>query len=538
MTDSENDSEKAKWKEKYRKSLDSIEELQKTTEILKKSIVRVSMAAEGDNSKLNSQLSDLRDLLRKDSSIIDIENKVESLSNTVRNLKDNKISRNPLFDNFSLLVQPLKKAPLSNDLTKRINTLSMQIKKSPENITAEELVNSYTAIIAEAIGISSNNISDIDYEIGSNKPSLLKKVFAKKIISNNSDDPNNMNLISDHIRDILLNLLDHLILPDTFQPKAKEIKISLKKGVAISMLPDTLNEIVSLVVDSASEETHDFEDFLQQIAEQLSELHKYLASIGVTSNDLSENSQNLGNNVKSQIELIKQNINKSQDIATLKENIQEQLYTIVDNVDDFCASQVEKQTETTAKINILKTRLTETEEESALLRERLVVQRAHAQLDPLTKLPNRQAYDHQLNSEFSRWQRYSKPLTLIIADIDFFKKINDTFGHAAGDKVLKTVARVLQVNLRETDFIARFGGEEFVILMPETSLDAAAIVADKLRTTINECPFHSSNQKVPVTLSFGVCEFNEGDSTEIVFNKADKALYKAKESGRNQVQKA
>lgn len=207
----------------------------------------------------------------------------------------------------------------------------------------------------------------------------------------------------------------------------------------------------------------------------------------------------------------------------------------MDEVDGFCTVQAEKQAEANVRIETLKTRLEETQEESDLLRERLVIQRAHAQLDPLTKLPNRQAYDHQFNSEFSRWQRYGKPLTMMIADIDFFKKINDTFGHAAGDKVLKTVARVLQTNLRDTDFIARFGGEEFVILMPETKIDAAIKVAEKLRTTMMDCPFHSSNRKVPVTMSLGVCEFKKGDTQEIAFDKADKALYKAKESGRNKV---
>ena len=123
----------------------------------------------------------------------------------------------------------------------------------------------------------------------------------------------------------------------------------------------------------------------------------------------------------------------------------------------------------------------------------------------------------------------------MVIDIDFFKRINDTFGHAAGDKVLKTVARVLQVNIRETDFISRYGGEEFVLIMPETNKDGGAQVAEKLRATIEKCPFHSNNQKVPVTISIGIAEFDGEDNAVTVFERADKALYAAKEGGRNQV---
>ncbi|THB67745.1 MAG: GGDEF domain-containing protein [Gammaproteobacteria bacterium] len=531
MVETTEDKQQEKWKEKYRNSLDTIESLQQQSELLKKCIVRVSLIADGINPEINKHLQALREMIRNNCTDYEIESKIDILSEELKNLEDqNGRQKNPLFDNFPLLVQPLQKAPLSNDLLKKINLLSRQIKKSPDSITAEELVSGYTSIIAEAIGIGNTELTDADYELSEQKPGLLKRLFNKDESEELSGFDSDKN-IPENIQKTLINLLDHLILPDAFKEKAKSIRKSLKRGLSINQLPETLNEIVSLVVDSASEETHEFEDFLQQVADQLAELYKYLSSIGVAAND----SNKLGADVKSSVEIIRQNISQAKDISTLKESIQSQLIMIVDNVDDFCSAQAEKQSETNARIEVLKKRLLETEEESALLRERLVVQRAHAQLDPLTKLPNRQAYDHQLNSEFSRWQRYGKPLTLIIADIDFFKKINDNFGHAAGDKVLKTVARVLQANLRETDFIARFGGEEFVIIMPETTGEDASKVADKLRVTVNDCPFHSNNEKVPVTISFGVAEFKKEDSCEAVFDKADKALYKSKENGRNQV---
>jgi diguanylate cyclase len=116
-----------------------------------------------------------------------------------------------------------------------------------------------------------------------------------------------------------------------------------------------------------------------------------------------------------------------------------------------------------------------------------------------------------------------------------FKRINDNYGHLAGDKVLKIIAKSLQRNLRDSDFIARFGGEEFVALMPETSAEEAKLVAEKLRVKVESSPYNFKKEPVQITISFGISQFALGETIEEVFERADKALYKAKENGRNQV---
>ena len=118
-----------------------------------------------------------------------------------------------------------------------------------------------------------------------------------------------------------------------------------------------------------------------------------------------------------------------------------------------------------------------------------------------------------------------------------FKKINDNFGHAAGDKVLKIIARTLQKNLRKPDFIARFGGEEFVFLLPEATLDSAALTIEKLRSAVEHCPFRFKDEPLAITASFGMAQYGEADTPETVFERADKALYRAKEAGRNTIER-
>jgi len=118
-------------------------------------------------------------------------------------------------------------------------------------------------------------------------------------------------------------------------------------------------------------------------------------------------------------------------------------------------------------------------------------------------------------------------------DVDHFKRINDTYGHRAGDRVLKTVAECLAKRVRSTDFIARYGGEEFVGIFPGTTLESALRVMDELRVAISKIGFHFRGAPVSITASSGITALLPGDSAGAAFDRADKALYRAKEAGRN-----
>lgn len=181
------------------------------------------------------------------------------------------------------------------------------------------------------------------------------------------------------------------------------------------------------------------------------------------------------------------------------------------------------------------------ERTSQLATAHLQLEQANAKLavqalqDPLTALYNRRAADERMAFEIARHQRTDKPLSLLLLDIDFFKKINDTLGHPGGDQVLKTVASTLTAACRLTDFVARFGGEEFLILLPETPRAGALIAAEKIRKTIEDC----AAMPVPVTVSIGLATHVERFArAEDAIHAADEALYAAKHAGRNCVRSA
>lgn len=191
-----------------------------------------------------------------------------------------------------------------------------------------------------------------------------------------------------------------------------------------------------------------------------------------------------------------------------------------------------------------KTRFAETELETL---ERLIVSLIYplrnglryqeavksALTDALTGAGNRISMENVMTREFDLASRYHQPLSILMIDLDYFKHVNDQFGHAAGDYVLKSVVHSLQAASRCADMTFRYGGEEFVVLLNKTDIAGALITAERLRATIADLSFNFENQEIPVTLSIGAATLMPGESKEALLDKADKALYHSKETGRN-----
>lgn len=153
--------------------------------------------------------------------------------------------------------------------------------------------------------------------------------------------------------------------------------------------------------------------------------------------------------------------------------------------------------------------------------------------DQLTGVPNRRAFDRQLADRIADFQKVQAPVSLIMIDIDFFKKFNDTHGHHAGDAVLKGVAKTIAKALRDKDVVARFGGEEFGIVLPQTTLAEACPVVERVRKAIEGARFQCDGKLLNCTISLGLSQFSQEDSDELFVRRADDALYAAKKGGRN-----
>ena len=149
---------------------------------------------------------------------------------------------------------------------------------------------------------------------------------------------------------------------------------------------------------------------------------------------------------------------------------------------------------------------------------------------------NRRYFDEAIERELSRCRRYGRALSLLFIDLDHFKRINDTFGHLAGDAVLKEVASAIQKRIRKEDLLSRYGGEEFAVLTPEIDHKGAQAMGEKVRKVIEKHEFSFDGEVIPVTISCGVATLGKkGDEAAALVQRADEKLYEAKESGRNKV---
>jgi len=338
------------------------------------------------------------------------------------------------------------------------------------------------------------------------------------------------------ISEILIRLLERLDLPDEMHAKSDALKRKWEKGLSENEIIPAIEDIAELVVEirlRIEREKNEFQEFLRVVTDRLQDLDAHIQDDVKLHEKIFSDSSQFSDDVDGQVNSIRENVDNAVELQALKSSISEQLLVMEKHVDNYRAKEASHKNEMQQRVELLAGKVTQLETESSDLREQILEEKELAMRDALTKIPNRLALDDRLNTEYSRWKRYKSPLVLVVWDVDDFKKINDTYGHNAGDKVLVTIATLLNDQIRETDFMARFGGEEFVLLLPETNLENAVPVIEKLRESVADCQFHHGDAAVTITVSAGVTMFKQGDTIESAFERADKFLYKAKSSGKN-----
>ncbi len=219
-----------------------------------------------------------------------------------------------------------------------------------------------------------------------------------------------------------------------------------------------------------------------------------------------------------------------------REGMAETIHSIDKQTSD--SSPVNKEIQRLIAINKeLEEHTARTEEQLKSQQELIKDLQAKLKIDPLTKLFNRRSLEVDLKKELAKARRYNYPLSLIMADLDKFKEINDSHGHQIGDRVLQKIARMIRDCAREVDTVYRYGGEEFLIMLPHTTGVDAVNLAERVRLKVARHIFTDRKAclKLNITLSLGVAQFVPGDSVDDLVLRADKALYKAKATGRNKV---
>jgi diguanylate cyclase len=345
------------------------------------------------------------------------------------------------------------------------------------------------------------------------------------------------------VNESLQQLLNHLSIPRDLDAKRETIKTSLEKQLTGADLSKVIDGLTELVVDAFNVEQNRFKGFLQQVTNQLRDFDMYLKATADTHKLASEDSRQLEhgievniNQINDNMDQIKNNMDNAKTLDALANKVKQSLKVIGDRIKEFRNNEKNREIDYEKKVLELQAKLTDSEQNAEEIRNILTFQKYRINHDSLTGLPNRESYEEHIIESFQRWRKTSKVISLAVGDIDHFKRINDSFGHLAGDKVLKKVALILKSSIRTSDFIARVGGEEFVLIFEEASNKVAYTILEKLRKLIEDCQFYYRENKVDVTVSFGLATVAPGDDIESLFMRADNAMYKAKNAGRNRVE--
>lgn len=344
--------------------------------------------------------------------------------------------------------------------------------------------------------------------------------------------------IAVQLSDTLCGLLDEMALPERYQAQAQALRERIVGGLNWYELAPLLDDLAVLMISVTNQGKREFESYLQLLDERLQAMQQSLSLASAGHNHSQQTAQALDDELRLQVGGLQDSMRQATDLAGLKSAVQTRLDGLLDTVDSYQQQRNEHEKLLNERMQELVSRVATLEQAANGLHEHLAEQREKALQDSLTELPNRAAWDQRLEIEVARWQRYGGDLLLAVLDVDHFKRINDSFGHLSGDRVLKIIAGELRKRLRKTDFIARFGGEEFALLLPETPLEAGVRLLDTLRGNIQQCPFHFKGARIEVTFSAGIATFGAEDSAERVFERADRAMYRAKEEGRNRVEVA
>ncbi|MGV0316279.1 GGDEF domain-containing protein [Pseudomonas putida] len=342
--------------------------------------------------------------------------------------------------------------------------------------------------------------------------------------------------VAAHIEQTLIGLLDDLSLPERHKAQALEMRERVARGLNWYELIPVLDDLAVLMLAITDSGQHEFETYLQQLNERLEGFQSHLHEASAGHADNSSAARELDSQLREHVDGLQSSVQGAADVDSLKHILENRLEGLLVTMDEHKHERDRREQELAGRLQGLSERVANMEHEALGYREHLEEQRQKALLDPLTGLPNRAAWSERVEREMLDWQENGGHLAMAILDLDHFKRINDSYGHLAGDKVLKIVADQLRKRLRGRDFIARFGGEEFVLLLPQTPPAAAAQVAELLRATVEACPFHFKGERVVITTSIGLGAFRPGERSDQVLKRADAALYRAKEHGRNRVE--
>jgi diguanylate cyclase (GGDEF)-like protein len=344
-----------------------------------------------------------------------------------------------------------------------------------------------------------------------------------------------------HVRNAFLKILDSLgpMIRDGHEKRYCDLQNKASACQSPQLLTKFGEEIgimVSELITQAVERIDFTNDFLVELSKDLYKMEGQFSSYQDYNRETHQLNSNFNHDLLSKTNDIDQTFNLGKSLQDIHNLITCKLNTISKAIEFKRQSDEIRIREADTKIAELQNNLGTYKQEILQVKEQSESLKKEVLLDELTQINNRRAFDLEIKKSLRRYRRNKERFSLILMDIDHFKRVNDDYGHKAGDRCLKEIAQLAKSLLRQTDFLARYGGEELIAILRNCEARSARDVAEKIRGTIEKARFYYQDKIIRITISFGVTEVVTSDSDlEILFGRADQALYQAKKKGRNRV---
>lgn len=498
------------WKSKYRQLLEELETKEQRwhtlQQLLQTTVVRLTIAATGQDPSLDQILGRIKTRVKGDPSPKQLEKDLNDLSRklTVLDLSEpSTVDPNDFGEPEPQVSSPLKalilKLALARETQDKLMAFWEQDKDFDTNVVLDELTQEINRLLGQPKSENQQH---------SQKGLLaLLELLVQQFDS--------MPELQEGMRHSLITLQD--------KPDEQDWSQTLT-GIA-----DQIGQAIHAVRSQKSE----LEEFLSGVSSQLEQFEDWADWSQSQAQDGFDQSVVLEQSVSQQVLDMHDEMQKANNLDELKSHLQTKLDRVAQRLQKFKTQQQQRLEQYQQRRDVMQQEISGLKDRTRTLIKLWGHQRNQVMYDSLTQVYSRYAYDQRMLEEYQRWQRHGHALTFCLWDIDFFKRVNDTYGHRAGDRLLQLVAGILKDNTREEDFLARIGGEEFVMLLPSTERDTASILANKLREKVAATHFHYKGTPETVTISCGITQFRDQDTPLTVYNRADQALYQAKENGRN-----
>jgi diguanylate cyclase len=306
-----------------------------------------------------------------------------------------------------------------------------------------------------------------------------------------------------------------------------------KNDAALASIVTRAADLIHEHTEHLARERTQAASILSEVTNRLEEMAGYLSESNHENRSRFDDTQSHSETVMTQVRELTDEVGSATELGVLRGLVNARLERVAKHVSDFRLREENRQLEFSGRAERMRSRIADLEREALDLHSKLANEKQDARLDPLTGVANRKSFDERFAQEIARKPRADLPMAMLLWDIDSFKSINDSYGHRAGDRVLQSVAACFMAAVRSGDFVARIGGEEFVVLLCGLKLGVAMNIANQVRSAVEALRFHFRGTPVRVTVSCGVTELQEHDNAEAAFDRADSALYRAKNGGKN-----